>query len=90
MRETAVAWVRGALLGIAVLLTVGTGVDYVLRAMRLRATAPTVVPDSSEWRREETIGACSPWADVTTGSVRRRGSARVGTVIPPERSGRAK
>ena len=46
--ETAVAWVRGVLLGIAVLLTVGTGVDYVLRAMRLRATAPTVVPDSSD------------------------------------------
>ena len=46
--ETAVAWVRGVLLGIAVLLTVGTGIDYVLRAMRLRATAPTVVPDSSD------------------------------------------
>ena len=45
---TAVAWVRGILLGIALLLTVGTGVDYVLRAMRLRATAPTVVPDSSD------------------------------------------
>ena len=29
-------------------LTVVTGLDYVLRAMRLRATAPTVVPDSSD------------------------------------------
>ena len=46
--ETVVAWVRGVLLGIAVVLTVGTGIDYVLRAMRLRATAPTVVPDSSD------------------------------------------
>ena len=36
------------LLGIAVVLTVVTGLDYVLRAMRLRATAPTVVPDSSD------------------------------------------
>ena len=46
--DTAVAWIRGVLLGIAVVLTVGTGIDYVLRAMRLRATAPTVVPDSSD------------------------------------------
>jgi CDP-diacylglycerol--glycerol-3-phosphate 3-phosphatidyltransferase len=46
--DTAVAWVRGVMLGLAVLLTVGTGVDYILRAMRLRATAPTVVPGSSE------------------------------------------
>ncbi len=45
---TAAAWVRGVLLGIAVLLTVGTGVDYVLRALRLRATAPVAVPDSSD------------------------------------------
>ena len=45
---TAVAWVRGILLGIALLLTVGTGVDYVLRALRLRAAAPNVVPDPSE------------------------------------------
>jgi CDP-diacylglycerol---glycerol-3-phosphate 3-phosphatidyltransferase len=46
--ETVVAWVRGVLLGIAVVLTIGTGIDYVLRAMRLRATAPTVVSDSSD------------------------------------------
>jgi len=43
---TAVAWVRGALLALALLLTVATGVDYVLRAMRLRATASTVASDS--------------------------------------------
>jgi CDP-diacylglycerol---glycerol-3-phosphate 3-phosphatidyltransferase len=43
---TAVAWVRGALLGLALVLTVATGVDYVLRAMRLRATASTVASDS--------------------------------------------
>jgi hypothetical protein len=41
-----VAWVRGALLGLAVVLTVVTGADYVLRAMRLRATASTVASDS--------------------------------------------
>ena len=46
--DVAVAWVRGVLLGLAVLLTVGTGVDYVLRAMRLRATTPTVAPDSTD------------------------------------------
>ena len=44
--DVAVAWVRGVLLGLAVLLTVGTGIDYILRAMRLRATAPTVAPDA--------------------------------------------
>ena len=44
--DLAVAWVRGVLLGLAVVLTVGTGVDYILRAMRLRATAPTVAPDA--------------------------------------------
>jgi CDP-diacylglycerol---glycerol-3-phosphate 3-phosphatidyltransferase len=43
---TAVAWVRGALLGLALVLTVATGADYVLRAMRLRATASTVASDS--------------------------------------------
>jgi CDP-diacylglycerol---glycerol-3-phosphate 3-phosphatidyltransferase len=43
---TAVAWVRGALLALALLLTVATGADYVLRAMRLRATASTVASDS--------------------------------------------
>jgi len=46
--DLAVAWVRGVLLGLAVLLTVGTGIDYILRAMRLRATAPTVAPDSTD------------------------------------------
>ena len=39
--ETAFAWVRGTLLAAAVALTVGTGVDYILRAMRLRASAST-------------------------------------------------
>ena len=48
---TAVAWVRGALLGLAVVLTVVTGVDYVLRAMRLRATASTVASDLGGPRR---------------------------------------
>ena len=43
---TAVAWVRGALLGLALVLTVATVADYVLRAMRLRATASTVASDS--------------------------------------------
>jgi len=38
--DTAVAWVRGTLLGAAVVLTVVTGVDYVLRALRLRASTP--------------------------------------------------
>ncbi len=37
--DTAVAWVRGTLLALAVVLTVGTGVDYVLQAVRLRAAA---------------------------------------------------
>jgi CDP-diacylglycerol--glycerol-3-phosphate 3-phosphatidyltransferase len=37
---TAVAWLRGTLLAAAVVLTVVTGVDYVLRAVRLRASAP--------------------------------------------------
>ncbi len=46
--DTAVAWLRGALLGLAVLLTVVTGVDYVLRALRLRATAPAVASDPSD------------------------------------------
>ena len=46
--DVAVAWVRGVLLGLAVVLTVGTGIDYILRAMRLRATAPTVAPDSTD------------------------------------------
>jgi CDP-diacylglycerol---glycerol-3-phosphate 3-phosphatidyltransferase len=34
------AWVRGTLLAAALVLTVVTGVDYILRAMRLRASAP--------------------------------------------------
>jgi CDP-diacylglycerol--glycerol-3-phosphate 3-phosphatidyltransferase len=37
---TAVAWLRGTLLAAALLLTVVTGGDYVLRALRLRASAP--------------------------------------------------
>lgn len=37
--------VRWVVLGIAVALTVGTGVDYVLRALRLRAAAATAVSD---------------------------------------------
>ena len=45
---TAFAWLRGTLLGLAVLLTVATGVDYVLRAMRLRAAAPAVASDPSD------------------------------------------
>ena len=43
-----VAWLRGTLLGLAVVLTVATGVDYVLRAMRLRAAAPAVASDPSD------------------------------------------
>ena len=39
--ETAVAWLRGTLLAAALLLAVVTGVDYVLRAMRLRASTST-------------------------------------------------
>lgn len=39
--DTAVAWVRGTLLALAVVLTVGTGVDYVLQAVRLRAASST-------------------------------------------------
>ena len=46
--DTAFAWLRGTLLGLAVLLTIATGVDYVLRAMRLRAAAPTVAPGSTD------------------------------------------
>jgi len=46
--DLAVAWVRGVLLGLAVVLTVGTGIDYILRAMRLRAAAPTVAPGSTD------------------------------------------
>lgn len=47
--ETAFAWVRGTLLAAALALTVGTGVDYILRAMRLRASAsarPGVASDT--------------------------------------------
>ena len=46
--DTAFAWLRGALLGLAVLLTVATGVDYVLRAMRPRAAAPAVASNPSD------------------------------------------
>ena len=38
--DTLVAWVRGVLLAAALALAIVTGVDYVLRAMRLRASAP--------------------------------------------------
>jgi CDP-diacylglycerol--glycerol-3-phosphate 3-phosphatidyltransferase len=37
---TAVAWLRGTLLAAALALAVITGADYVLRALRLRASAP--------------------------------------------------
>jgi CDP-diacylglycerol--glycerol-3-phosphate 3-phosphatidyltransferase len=37
--------VRWAVLGLAIALTVGTGVDYVLRALRLRAAAAAAVTD---------------------------------------------
>jgi CDP-diacylglycerol--glycerol-3-phosphate 3-phosphatidyltransferase len=37
---TAVAWLRGTLLAAALVLAVVTGADYVLRALRLRASAP--------------------------------------------------
>jgi CDP-diacylglycerol--glycerol-3-phosphate 3-phosphatidyltransferase len=37
--------VRWAVLGLAIALTVGTGVDYVLRALRLRAAATAAVTD---------------------------------------------
>ena len=39
--DTLVAWVRGTLLAAALALALVTGVDYVLRALRLRASAPT-------------------------------------------------
>ena len=39
--DTLVAWVRGTLLAAALALAVVTGVDYVLRALRLRAGAST-------------------------------------------------
>jgi CDP-diacylglycerol---glycerol-3-phosphate 3-phosphatidyltransferase len=38
-------WLRWAVLGVAVALTVVTGLDYVVRAARLRATAATATPD---------------------------------------------
>lgn len=47
--DTAVAWVRGTLLFAALALTVGTGIDYILRAMRLRTSAlarPGVASDT--------------------------------------------
>ena len=46
---TAVSWIRGTLLAAAIALTIGTGVDYVLRAVRLRASAaarPGVASDT--------------------------------------------
>jgi CDP-diacylglycerol---glycerol-3-phosphate 3-phosphatidyltransferase len=42
--DTLVAWVRGTLLALALLLTVVTGVDYVLRALRLRASVVSDAP----------------------------------------------
>jgi CDP-diacylglycerol---glycerol-3-phosphate 3-phosphatidyltransferase len=41
----AVWFVRWAVLGLAIVLTVGTGLDYVLRALRLRAAATAAVTD---------------------------------------------
>jgi CDP-diacylglycerol---glycerol-3-phosphate 3-phosphatidyltransferase len=38
---------RWAVLGLAIALTVVTGLDYVLRAVRLRASATTTVPDTT-------------------------------------------
>jgi CDP-diacylglycerol--glycerol-3-phosphate 3-phosphatidyltransferase len=38
--------VRWIVLGAAVVLTVVTGLDYVLRALRLRAAASTTLPES--------------------------------------------
>jgi CDP-diacylglycerol--glycerol-3-phosphate 3-phosphatidyltransferase len=40
-------WLRWAVLWVAVALTVITGVDYILRAVRLRSTATAVLPDGS-------------------------------------------
>jgi CDP-diacylglycerol---glycerol-3-phosphate 3-phosphatidyltransferase len=40
-------WLRWAVLYVAVALTVITGVDYVLRAVRLRSTASAALPDST-------------------------------------------
>ena len=40
-------WLRWAVLYVAVALTVITGVDYILRAVRLRSTASAVLPDGS-------------------------------------------
>ena len=42
--DTAVAWLRGTLLAAALALAVVTGVDYVLRALRLRAAAVDPAP----------------------------------------------
>lgn len=49
--DTAVGWVRGTLLAAALALTVGTGVDYVLRAVRLRARAAAAPGVSSDTPR---------------------------------------
>jgi CDP-diacylglycerol---glycerol-3-phosphate 3-phosphatidyltransferase len=51
--DTLVAWVRGVLLAAALALTVVTGVDYVRRALRLRAvTAPPTPVTPNEPRPE--------------------------------------
>jgi CDP-diacylglycerol---glycerol-3-phosphate 3-phosphatidyltransferase len=51
--DTLVAWVRGVLLAAALALTVVTGVDYVRRAVRLRAvTAPATAVTPNDPRPE--------------------------------------
>jgi CDP-diacylglycerol---glycerol-3-phosphate 3-phosphatidyltransferase len=42
--DTLVAWIRGTLLALALVLTVVTGADYVLRALRLRASVVSDAP----------------------------------------------
>ena len=42
--DTLVAWVRGTLLALALVLTVVTGADYVLRALRLRTSVVSDAP----------------------------------------------
>jgi CDP-diacylglycerol---glycerol-3-phosphate 3-phosphatidyltransferase len=50
---TAVEWVRGGLLAAALALTVVTGVDYVRRALRLRAVTAPHPPVSAEDTRPD-------------------------------------
>jgi CDP-diacylglycerol---glycerol-3-phosphate 3-phosphatidyltransferase len=49
--DTLVAWLRGTLLAAAVALTLVTGADYILRALRLRASAAIPPGRSSDARR---------------------------------------